>query len=80
MNIINLPVTSKEEEKAKRKADLLEVIDFVRKLAEAGEITEFVGATIDKDGDVTVHVSTFDLPGAIGLFEIGKHIIISQET
>jgi len=70
----------KEEAEAKRKQDLLDVIDAMRLMVQSGEIAEFVAASIDEDGITQVHVCTLDLPGAIGLYEIGKHLVIAGET
>lgn len=70
----------KEQADAKRKQDLLDVIDQMRLMVQSGEITEFVAASIDGDGITQIHVCALDLPGSIGLFEIGKHLLISGET
>lgn len=70
----------KEQADAKRKQDLLDVIDAMRLMVQSGEITEFVAASIDGDGITQVHICALDLPGSIGLFEIGKHLLISGET
>lgn len=70
----------KEQADAKRKQDLLDVIDQMRLMVQSGEITEFVAASIDGDGITQIHACALDLPGSIGLFEIGKHLLISGET
>jgi len=70
----------KEQADAKRKQDLLDVIDQMRLMVQSGEISEFVAASIDGDGITQIHVCALDLPGSIGLFEIGKHLLISGET
>jgi hypothetical protein len=72
-----LPSVVMEEE---QKQNMLNVIDYMRKMIEDGEIKEFVAASIDDDGICQIHVSAMDLPGSIGLFEIGKHLLISQES
>lgn len=78
MNIVTLdPKTSKEEQ---RKQDLLEVLDEMRKQVKAGKIREFVACSIDVDSECQIHVSAQDLPGAIGLFEIGKHLLVQSEA
>lgn len=64
----------------KRKIDLLETVDDIRKQIESGEIEEFVAASVSKEGDVQIHACVNDFMGAVGLFEIGKHILISQEA
>jgi len=70
----------REAAEAKRKQDLLDVIDSMRLMVQSGEITEFVAASIDEDGITQIHVCTLDLPGGIGLYEIGKHLLIAGET
>ncbi len=70
----------REEAEAKRKQDLLDVIDQMRLMVQSGEIAEFVASSVDEDGITQVHVCALDLPGAIGLFEIGKHLVIAGET
>lgn len=63
-----------------RKKELLEVVNFVRKEIEEGRIKEFVACSMTNDGDVQIHVSTLDLPGGVGLFEIGKHLLIEKSS
>jgi hypothetical protein len=76
MKVVSISDKSKE----KKKADLLETLDHLRKQVEDGDITEFVVSSIDEEGNVQIHVACMDFPGAIGLFEIGKHILISKEA
>jgi hypothetical protein len=73
-------VSISEQSKAKKKTDLLEILDHLRKQVDDGDITEFVAASMDEEGNVQIHVACMDFPGAVGLFEIGKHILISQEA
>jgi hypothetical protein len=73
-------VSINEKTDDKRKEDMLEVINEIRDQIEAGEITEFVACSLDLEGLGQIHVSTLDVPGAVGLFEIGKHLLISQEA
>lgn len=70
----------REQAEAKRKQDLLDVIDAMRLMVQSGEILEFVAASVDEDGLTQIHVCALDLPGGIGLFEIGKHLLIAGET
>jgi hypothetical protein len=76
MEVIN--ISDKSEQR--RKANMLEVIDEVRKRIEEGNMEEFVMASIDKEGEVNIHASAKDLIGGVGLFEIGKNILIQQQT
>ena len=73
-------VSISDKNKAKKKADLLEIIDHLRSEIESGEVVEFVAASIDTEGDVQIHAASADFLGAIGLFEIGKHILMTQEA
>lgn len=71
-NIVS--ITQKREDT--RKADLLEVLEEMKQRIESGEITEFVAASMDDEGDVQIHASVRDIAGGVGLFEIGKKILI----
>ncbi len=62
-----------------RKAELLEVLEFIRKEVEAGNIKEFVACSMDKDGIAQIHASVLDLPGGVGLFEIGKVMLVNSQ-
>jgi hypothetical protein len=64
----------------KRKEDMLEVINEMRRQIEEGEMVEFVAASLDSDGIAQIHVCAMDMPGSVGLYEIGKHMLIAQET
>jgi hypothetical protein len=77
MKVVTLDKKSKEDE---RKNELLEVINEIKRLVENGEIKELVACTVDQDGSPSIHVSVLDLPGGVGLFEIGKHMFIELEA
>lgn len=78
MNVVSIdPV---ETQKRKNKADLLEVLDEMRDQIESGSIVEFVAVSMCEDGEPQLHSMVGDLPTAVGLFEIGKHMIIQQEV
>ncbi len=72
------PKTKLQEED--RKKQLLEVIEVVREQIESGEITELVACSLDKDGIAQIHVSVLDFTGGVGLFEIGKHMLIEHRS
>ena len=59
-----------DHKEAKRKADLLE----------SGEIDEFVAVSVDAEGQTELHACVKDVLGGVGMLEIGKHILISQEA
>lgn len=77
MNVITLDPTAKETEL--RKKELLEVVDEIRKQVEEGEIKELVACSMDKHGLAQIHVSVLDLPGGVGLFEMGKVMLINSQ-
>lgn len=78
MNVVSLDPKLKQDEQ--RKIDLLEVIDEIKKQIEEGKIKEFVACSIDTDNECQIHVSCLDLPGGVGLFEIGKALLIQMES
>lgn len=75
-----IPLDQKDKEQQRRKDEMLEILDYMKKQVETGAIREFISCSLDEDGMTQIHVSTLDVPGAIGLFEIGKHILISQDA
>ena len=77
MNVFNFDPKAVEEER--RKLELLEVIETIKNEIQEGNIKEFVACSIDDEGNCQIHVAALDLPGSIGLFEIGKHLLISGE-
>jgi hypothetical protein len=81
MEVVSINSKRKEQiiEEEQKKA-MLQVIDFIRAEIEKGDIKEFVACSIDDDGICQIHVAAMDLPGSIGLFEIGKHLLINGET
>ena len=58
---------------------MLDVLDTMRLMIQSGEIAEFVCCSVDEDGMAQIHVCALDLPGSIGMFEIGKHLLIAGE-
>lgn len=76
MKVVNF----NDQAQAKRRAELLEILDGIRKRVEDGKIEEFVAATMDPDGEVQIHACIKDVAGGVGMFEIGKHILIQQEA
>jgi hypothetical protein len=78
MNVVTLDPKAKQEQQ--RRQALLEVIDEMKKQIEEGNIKEFVACSIDEDSECQIHVCSLDLPGSVGLFEIGKHLLIQAEA
>jgi hypothetical protein len=77
MNIVTFDPKTKADE---RREELLEILDFIRKEVEEGKIKEIVACSLGDDGLTQIHVSTLDLPGGIGLFEMGKQILYQSQT
>ncbi len=81
MEVVSINSKRKEEiVQEEQKKAMLAVIDFMKSAIENGDIKEFVSCSIDNDGECQIHVAAMDLPGSIGLFEIGKHLLISNEA
>jgi hypothetical protein len=73
-------ISINKKQEAEHKERLLETIDAMRNAIENDRIKEFVATTLSSEGDVNVYSCSLDVPGAIGLLEIGKTIIIANET
>lgn len=73
-------VSINERQTQKHKEEMLDVIEDLKKAIENDEIIEFVAASSGTDGETQIHACVMDIPGAVGLFEIGKHLLISSEV
>tara|TARA_X000000950_G_scaffold163459_1_gene199819 strand:- start:942 stop:1235 length:294 start_codon:yes stop_codon:yes gene_type:complete len=56
----------------------LDIVDALRKRVEEGEITEFVATSLGADGNAVIWSNVADIAAGVGLFEIGKHILMTQ--
>lgn len=65
---------------AEQKAAMLEVLEHMKEGIENGDIVEFVACSVDDDGTAQIHVAAMDMPGAVGMYEIGKHLLINDQT
>jgi uncharacterized metal-binding protein len=45
---------------------------------ESGQIQEFVATSLDKNGEAQIHCYVGDVAVGVGLFEIGKNILMNQ--
>jgi len=72
-------VSINERQSQKHKEEMLEVIEYMKSAIENDEITEFVAASVGSDGEAQIHACVMDIPGGVGLFEIGKHLLITTE-
>jgi hypothetical protein len=77
MNVISIDPKQKKEEE--RKASMLEVLDEMRKQIEEGRIVEFVACSMTDDSEAQIHASCLDLVGGVGMFEVGKHLMIQSD-
>jgi CCR4-NOT transcriptional regulation complex NOT5 subunit len=77
MNVVTIDPKQKKDEE--RKQSMLDVLEEMRKQIEAGEITEFVACSMSEDGEAQIHASCLDLVGGVGLFEVGKHLLIESD-
>ena len=80
MEIVSISERRKEKSQdEEQKKAMLEVLDFMRKGIEAGEIRESVACSMDDDGQPQIHVAAQDIAGSIGMYEIGKQMLIQSE-
>ena len=77
MNVVSIDPKQKKDEE--RKQSMLEVLAEIRRQVEEGEITEFVACSMNEDGEAQIHASCLDLVGGVGLFEVGKHLLIESD-
>lgn len=77
-DVIKNPEKENEERIALRKQNLLDILDHVKKEIEEGNLIEFVATSLDKDGDAQIHCYVGDVAAGVGLFEIGKNILMTQ--
>lgn len=77
-DVIKNPEKENEERIALRKQNLLDILDHVKKEIEEGNIIEFVATSLDKEGDAQIHCYVGDVAVGVGLFEIGKNILMTQ--
>jgi hypothetical protein len=84
MKIVNINDARKEVEKdvinfqEKRKKDLLDILNEMKIRIESGEIQEFVATSLDDNGEAQIHCMVVDVAVGIGLYEIGKNILMNQ--
>lgn len=77
MNVVTLDAKSKQKDQ--RRAEMLEVLDKIKELVEKGEIEEFVACSQGSEEGIQIHVSCLDAIGGVGLFEVGKHLLMQHE-
>ncbi len=70
----------KEKESTRRKEEMLEVLEEIRSQIEDGTIREFVACSMSDTGMPQIHASCLDFAGGVGMYEIGKHLLIAQQA
>jgi hypothetical protein len=73
-------VTQEQKNAQEYQKGLLEIVDHFRKMVKDGEVSEFVIASLDTENEVVITSCAKDFLGAVGLFEMGKQTLISQQT
>lgn len=76
MEVIN--INPKETRKAQHKEFLLKLIEDIRMQIEQDEVCELVVCSMTNFNDPQVHTSTVDPVVGIGLFELGKSLLLTQ--
>lgn len=77
-DVIKKPEQENEERVEARKKALLDVLDHIKGEVESGNVTEVVATSLDINGDAQIHCYVGDVAAGIGLFEIGKNILMTQ--
>lgn len=81
MEVVSINSKRKSQiiEEEQKKA-MLDVLDHMKAEIMKGDIKEFVACSVDEDGVAQIHVAAMDVPGAVGMYEIGKHLLINDQT
>ena len=77
MKVIALDPKAKKDEE--RKISMLEVLAEMQQQIEEGKIKELVACSMDEEGEAQIHASCLDLVGGVGMFEVGKHLLIESD-
>jgi hypothetical protein len=76
MKVVSIDPKIKIDEQ--RKTEMLSVLDEMKTMVESGEIEEFVACSTG-NGECKIHASCLDSVGGVGLFEVGKHLLIQHK-
>jgi hypothetical protein len=71
--------SKKDKNEKQHKEHLLEILGYFQKKIEEDEIDEFVITSVNKEGEIEISVCARDYVGAIGMFEAGKHSLLTQQ-
>ena len=72
-------ISDADETERRKIEDRVFILEQLVEKVQAGEVVEFVIASTTPQGDVEVAMYSQDFVGAVGMFEIGKQIIMSAE-
>jgi hypothetical protein len=62
----------------KRKIEMFAILKKLEQEINEGKIKEFSATSLDKDGEAKIHCYVDNVAVGVGLFEIGKNILINQ--
>lgn len=62
----------------KRRNEMLEILEKFRADVQSGKIKEFCATSLDSNNEAKIHCYVDDVAVGIGLFEIGKNILLNQ--
>jgi hypothetical protein len=79
MNTKVVKISDFDDAERRKQEDRIFVLEQMIEKIQEGNITEFVIAATSNNGDVEISMYCEDMLGAIGMFEIGKHILMSGE-
>jgi len=69
---------SKDKNAGQRKEEVLNALDNLREQIVNDEVTEFITVSARTDGSLQLHIGCFDVITAIGMFEIGKQLVVGD--
>lgn len=76
-NVISIDAKAKKDQE--RKESMLEVLKVIEQQINDGTIREFVACSMNDDGEAQIHASCLDMVGGVGMFEVGKHLLIELD-
>jgi hypothetical protein len=79
MNTKVVKIGDFDDAERRKQEDRIFVLEQMIEKIQAGDITEFVISATNQDGDIEISMYCDDMLGAIGMFEIGKHILMTGQ-
>lgn len=79
MNTKVVKIGDFDDAERRKQEDRIFVLEQMIEKIQAGDITEFVIAATNPDGDIEISMYCDDMLGAIGMFEIGKHVLMTGQ-